>query len=138
METVEQRRARMTRNTKAWRARHPERVKVSRKNVYNNRKRRAFELLGGAFCESCGCDELDFLEINHIDGGGCKEWRSRRAAMHDDLLSGKRATDDLNVLCRVCNAIEFLNRKNPNAHGQFNVRWEKFTGKTATLESQHG
>ncbi len=133
MESVEERRARNTRNTRNYRARHPQRIKESRTKIYINRKRRSFEMLGGAFCCECGCDELSFLEINHIGGGGAKEWKSRRAALHDDLLSGKRSVEGLNVLCRVCNAIEFLLRKNPHAAGRFVARWEKYTGLKSLL-----
>lgn len=47
-ETPDQRRARMTANTRAYRARHPERVRQTRQKVYGDRKRRAMEMIGGA------------------------------------------------------------------------------------------
>lgn len=133
METVEQRRARMTRNTRAYRARNPEKVRETRQRVYWDRKRRAMEMLGGALCVDCGCNEITFLEINHVGGGGCVEIRENGNTMVDRLLAGQRGPEGLNVLCRVCNAIEFLNRKNPQASGRFKVRWEEFTGKKAQL-----
>ena len=136
METPEQRRARMTRYTRAYRARHPERVRVSRKAVYDGRKRRAMELIGGAFCVSCGCDELDFLEFNHVGGGGCEDHRTHGNTMMDRLLTGKRDPQGINVLCRVCNAIDFLARKKPDAKGRFLTRWEQFTGKQAQLDKR--
>lgn len=130
METVEQRRARMTRNTRAWRLRHPDRVKTSRKLVYNNRKRRAMEMIGGARCVKCGCDHLEFLEINHKNGGGCQEHKmSGRIAPMDRILSGKRSTEGLNVLCRVCNALDYLYRKNPDMAKNYAVMFCNYTGQ---------
>jgi hypothetical protein len=86
---------------------------------------------------------LSFLEINHIDGGGCVEFRERGNRVVDDLVSGKRTTDGLNVLCRVCNALDHLARKNPEASAAFTVgwdcdvivkRWETLTGQKATCQ----
>ena len=122
---------RKTENTRRWRARHPERVKEIRQKQYTNRKRRTLEMLGGAICVECGCDELSFLEINHIGGGGSMEWKSNKGSLMDLILSGRRSVDGLNVLCRVCNAVEFLTRKNKSPGGGFVVHWEKFTGKRA-------
>ena len=93
------------------------------------------EMVGGAACAECGCDELGFLEFNHIDGGGCEDHRRHGNTMMDRLLSGQRSPTGINVLCRVCNAIDFLARKNPGAAGHFLTRWEKFTGKTAVLSA---
>jgi hypothetical protein len=102
------------------------------------------EMLGGCQCCNCGCDELSFLEINHIDGGGCVEFRERGNRVIDDLVSGKRKTDGLNVLCRVCNALDYLASKNPEAAAAFTVgwdcdvivkRWETLTGKKAVRHS---
>jgi hypothetical protein len=98
------------------------------------------EMLGGCQCCNCGCDELSFLEINHIGGGGCVEFRERGNRVVDNLVSGKRTTDGLNVLCRVCNALDHLARKNPEAASAFTIqwdcdvivkRWETLTGKQA-------
>lgn len=91
-------------------------------------------MLGGAVCVSCGCDDIRFLEINHVNGGGCKEHRARRQGLTDPLLKGDRSTDGLNVLCRVCNAIDFLERKHPGASKRFTIRFQKFSGKKAKRE----
>lgn len=125
-------RVRSTEATRRWRARHPDRVRESRRLVYLNRKRRALEILGGARCVNCGCDVIDFLEINHINGGGSKEHRMNgRVGTADRLLSGKRKSDGLNVMCRVCNAMDYLKAKNPIEVRRFVIIWEKFTGKKA-------
>ena len=87
------------------------------------------ELVGGAVCNRCGCNELDYLEFNHKNGGGAKEFRERArqlrySGMTDQLLTGKRKFDDLEVLCRVCNALEFLERKNDKHKGRFTIIWK--------------
>jgi len=115
-------REKSTEATRRWRARHPEKVKQSRKNVYNNRKQRAMDKLGGALCVRCGCNELGFLEFNHKNGGGGKEWRESKKCMADRILSGERNTEDLEILCRLCNALHFLESKNETAT-RFTVRW---------------
>ncbi len=129
---------------KRYRERNIDRVKLSRRKQYMTRKRRAMEMLGGCQCSNCGCDELSFLEINHINGGGCVEFRARGNRVMDDLVSGKRTTDGLNVLCRVCNALDYLTRKIPDAATAFTVRWdcdvivkrwETLTGQKAERQS---
>lgn len=60
--------------------------------------------------------------------------------MIDRLLTAKRGTDDLEVLCRICNALDYLQRKNPDSARKFRVqwdvdvivkRWEDYTGLKA-------
>ena len=61
--------------TRRYRERHPDRKKPQQRKGYLNRRIKAFGILGGAFCVNCGCDVLEFLEVNHKNGGGCKEYR---------------------------------------------------------------
>ena len=37
---------------------------------------------------------------------------------------GERKTDDLTVLCRVCNALEYLEQKNPDMANRYTVIWD--------------
>lgn len=75
------------------------------------------------YCSRCGCDDLRLLEVNHKNGGGCKEIRKKRwRKFYQDIKLGRRPTDDLNVLCRVCNARDYLERK----YGEplpYNIIW---------------
>lgn len=80
------------------------------------------EKLGGALCVRCKCTELDFLEFNHKNGGGCKEWRESKKGMADRILKGERETNDIEVLCRLCNAHHYLESKNKSA-SRFRVQW---------------
>lgn len=121
-ETKQERWAKYMRN---YRAKHPDRVKHARRKQYNNRKRKAMEQCGGAICVRCGCDELDFLEFNHINGDGCKDWRENNGTpMMDRILTSKRETDDIEILCRLCNAHHHLESKNPEQARRLVVTWE--------------
>jgi hypothetical protein len=121
-------RKRSTEATRRYRLRHPEKIKAVRKSQYDNRKRRAFLMVsqnGKVECQRCGCDEISFLEINHINGGGSKEHRdSGRIATSDRLLSGKRKVDGLELVCRICNAWDYLGRKNSEQSRRFRILWE--------------
>lgn len=64
-------------------------------------------------CVNCGCDDKRFLEVNHINGGGGKELErgKRTNEFAWSIYMGRRKTDDLNILCRVCNALHYLELK---------------------------
>ena len=68
-------------------------------------------------CAMCGCDDTRFLEVNHIKGGGRKEQQGFKDEGHASsqniimlIHKGKRGVEDLNLLCRVCNSIDHLER----------------------------
>jgi len=64
-------------------------------------------------CANCGCNDTRFLEVNHIKGGGSKEHKVRGDGMKNMILiirSGKRGTENLNLLCRACNSLDHLER----------------------------
>ena len=126
VETQQEKWARYMRN---WRRKDPERTRRLRKIQYNNRKIKALKMVGEVKCGNCGCDELDYLEFNHINGGGAKEFREniktrKFMGMADLLLTGKRLPEGLEVLCRVCNAIDFLSRKNNEQSKRYKIKWE--------------
>ncbi len=123
--TPEQLKARSAMWVKRWRDKYPEKQALARKRAYNNRKLKAILKVGEARCVRCGCDELDFLEFNHIGGNGCKDHReNKNVPMMDRILTGKRNTDDLEIVCRVCNALDFLERKNNKQSKRFSIKWE--------------
>jgi predicted RNA-binding Zn-ribbon protein involved in translation (DUF1610 family) len=64
-------------------------------------------------CVSCGCDDLRLLEVNHKDGGGGKELNKGKNSMrfYRDIAMLRRGTEDLEILCRVCNAKHYLETK---------------------------
>lgn len=123
--TEEQLKARSAMWVKRWRDKYPERQALARRRAYLNRKIKAFKVLGEPVCKKCGCDILEFLEYNHINGGGCKEWRENKGrSMTDMLLTKGRTTEGLEILCRVCNAIDYLSRKNNEQSKRYRIRWK--------------
>lgn len=124
IETLEQYKARQAMYVQRWRVANPEKQALARKRAYNNRKLKAMRMIAEPVCNRCGCDELDFLEFNHIAGGGSVEFRADTyMSMADKLITGKRGTDGLEILCRVCNALDYLERKNPEAAKHYNVEY---------------
>ncbi len=78
----------------------------------------------------CGCDDTRFLEVNHIKGGGRKEQQGFKDEGHASsqniimlIHKGKRGVEDLNLLCRICNSIDHLER----VYGKIGLRvvWDK-------------
>ncbi len=127
-------RERITRNGNCVRCRtiqererleHPRFKPMKNRIASKARKRRRVRFLekiaGGApKCVRCGCTDLRFLECNHKAGGGTKDRqvyydKNKRygdsMAFVFDVLAGRRAVDDLEVLCRPCNAIHYLESK---------------------------
>ena len=94
--------------------------------MYVDRRVKAMLLVsktGRVECNRCKCDELLFLEFNHVNGGGCKEYRENRTSMEEKILFNKRGVDDLEILCRICNALDYLGRKNYKQHKRFSIKW---------------
>jgi len=130
--TEEQLKERSAMWVKKWRDNNPEKQKLARLRAYRNRKVKAFKIIGEPKCVRCGCDEIDFLEFNHKNGGGCKDWRdSNGVAMMDRILTQKRKTDDLEIVCRVCNALDYLERKNKDKAKNYKIIYEDYTGNKA-------
>lgn len=122
--TSEQLKARSAMWVQRWRTKYPEKQALARKRAYNNRKLKALKIVGEPKCNQCGCDELSFLEFNHIGGNGCVEWRENKGKpMMDRVIKG-RETDDLEILCRVCNALDYLSRKNKEQSQRYEIKFK--------------
>jgi len=64
-------------------------------------------------CVRCGCDRPELLEINHKNGGGKKEFESiGRYRFYQNIRQLRRNLDDLELTCRVCNALHYLELQN--------------------------
>ena len=130
IETEEERKARQAFYVQRWRTENPEKQKLARQRAYNNRKIKAMVMVGGAVCVRCGCDELHALEFNHKNGGGASEHRqNNNTPIVDRILTMKRGVDDLEILCRVCNSLDHLERKLPGIKGRYEIRYAKFIGE---------
>lgn len=62
-------------------------------------------------CQNCGCEEWCLLEINHMRGGGKIEYEKRGPRFYLDIVKRRRTIVDLNVLCKLCNILHYLNRR---------------------------
>ncbi len=116
-------------HTKKYRENNPDKVTKARKSQYTNRRLKVLEMIGGASCVYCGCNVLSFLEINHKNGDGCKEYKKMGAGIVDRILNATRAIDDLEVACRVCNNLHYLQLKDPDGAKGFKVTWNAKTGE---------
>jgi hypothetical protein len=123
IEGLEYHRARSKEHVIAYRTRNSDKVPAQRRKAYTNRKVKAMAKIGEIICSNCGCNELDFLEFNHKQGNGCKEFKNDKTPMMDKILTHGRSTDDLNILCRVCNALDYLMRKNIDESKRFTISW---------------
>ncbi len=70
---------------------------------------KAMDCLGGQICVNCGCDDFLLLEINHINGGRrtASKTRSNRQ-LYRNISAGRVNLEEYNVLCRVCNALHYV------------------------------
>ncbi len=94
---------------KAWRAKNP-----GYATKFSRRYREiALKVIGGGKieCVRCGCNDQRLIEINHKNGGGGKELKGKSHKFYIDIARLRRKTDDLELLCRVCNAVHFLETK---------------------------
>lgn len=83
------------------------------KKYQQDKKLKVLQKISGLekpLCSNCNCDDIRLLETNHISGGGTKE-RLTGLRLYDAVLNGKRKTSDLNVLCKVCNQLHYVQMK---------------------------
>ena len=85
---------------------HREEVNLKDRIKGWDRKLKVIEILGGR-CRNCGITDARVLQINHINGGGNKEYIAHRttSTFYNRILSGERDTKDLELLCANCNIL---------------------------------
>lgn len=81
---------------------------------------------GNLACVRCGCDRVELLEINHKNGGGGKELKGKGHKMYREIARLVRPIDDLELLCKPCNAVHALELKFGSL--PFRVVWGQFGG----------
>lgn len=64
-------------------------------------------------CVNCGYDESpQIIEINHKNGNGTKEikevYLGHSREFYRAIVNGNRQTDDLELLCKVCNTLHHI------------------------------
>ena len=110
------------------------------KRVYRAERQLAMEIVakGNMLCAKCG--SKNNLQINHIDGGGRAEIRSlsfRKRQFLKNIISGIRKTNDLNILCRNCNAYRKGNHyHHKRSDGNCECGFEDSSGETIHLGAE--
>ncbi len=117
-----------TASTLRWRKANPVAYRIGAIRARVKKKKKALALIGPPVCATCGVDDPRVLEINHVDGGGHKEWMERilngkPGSMVDAMLKGFRDAKGLNILCRPCNSADHLERQYPDLKGRCTVKW---------------
>ena len=93
---------------KEWKHGHKKDCREYLKTWYQKKKRQALLIVGNGklVCERCGSNDYELLEINHKNGGGYEERKKcGGSGLIRAIVSGKRDTKDLNLLCRPCNLV---------------------------------
>ena len=100
---------------KEYRKKNKERLNNRRRNYRKKIRMKALMKISRQklACMNCGCDNPRLLEINHKNGGGYEEIKSIGGStqFYLNIINGKRKTDDLNILCKVCNNLHYLELK---------------------------
>lgn len=107
-----------------WRKENEERARdIQRKHRAKYKyelKREVCNLLGGQRCVNCGVTDMRVLEVNHINGGGSAEVKRRKREtgktygsndLYQDIKHNRVDRSFFNILCRPCNAMDYLCRK---------------------------
>ena len=88
-----------------WRAKNPDLNRARRMERWKAKRYEMFNLLGGAVCVHCGYDDWRALQIDHINGGGCKEIRSfNNTKNYYDFI--KKNLEKYQILCANCNRVK--------------------------------
>lgn len=87
----------------------PEEERRKWREQHKKVREKAMEKLGGKLCANCRCNDFSILEINHINGGGRKALkRTQNRQLYWQIVNDKVDLNEYNVLCRVCNALHYV------------------------------
>lgn len=94
--------------SKKWLEKKPHKIKEYCKRWGRGLRIKALVAVSGSLAPSCKCcseDIVEFLQIDHINGGGTKESKSygNHREFFVDIIRGVRPIDGLQVLCANCN-----------------------------------
>jgi hypothetical protein len=91
--------------SKNWAKKNREKSRDINRRYIHRLHDKVIDLLGGK-CIRCGITDKRVLQVNHMNGGGCQEFKKLGAAVfYNQILQGKRKTDDLEARCSNCNII---------------------------------
>lgn len=90
---------------KVYRAANAEALRGHGRRRHLRAKLGAFNALGGPVCRDCGEDELEFLTLGHLNGGGARDRSEKdRKQIYLEIANGLRPLSDYVVQCRNCNS----------------------------------
>lgn len=76
-----------------------------KKLVYKERKEKILNHFGNK-CNRCGFNDVRALQIDHVDGGGQKEFRSKGGIHYLNGVIKELSTGKYQLLCANCNWIK--------------------------------
>lgn len=88
-------------------------VSINQKDYLKNLRKAVVEALGNK-CISCGFDDIRALQIDHVNGGGSKERKTRgyKGSFHSNVLkSFLNKESKYQLLCANCNWIKRFENK---------------------------
>ncbi len=111
------------------RRRHPERIRDWWDKHPGYAEKRAIELkritfshYGGAICSCCGEQEITFLTIDHVNGGGGRHRKELRAQNFYKWLAKSGYSSGFRVLCMNCNWATRYKKPCPHEKARSNVQ----------------
>lgn len=100
---------------KKWRLANPEKYRIQLIRTHQSIRKKAMYKIAGnehPICDNCRCDDIRLIEINHKNGDGARDTRSKyHQKFLYDIITGRRKTDDLDLRCRVRNALHYIESK---------------------------
>jgi hypothetical protein len=110
----------------AWRENNRDKYRAQSRRAMKKVRMLALLKVGNK-CAVCGCDDVELLEINHVNGGGKKEVREMFggivASFYRAILNGERSTKGLNVLCVLHNQLDRVERIKPGTETKYRISW---------------
>ena len=102
---------------------------INRVRAYNKLLRfKALQVIGGEEPKcKCGCDVVDFLEINHIAGGGYGERQSGMSnyTLYRNIINGIADVSGFDISCKLCNWLYYFELKYPQIHSMYNIKYQR-------------
>ena len=91
--------------SKEHRLQNPEMRKKTALRYYRHLRMKALQAYGGAkpFCACCGLNQIEFLTIDHIDGGGNKQRQKMKLRSFYSWLKKNNYPKGFQILCMNCN-----------------------------------
>ena len=99
--------------TNRWKREHPEKYNAYWRRYNRKIRLKALQCVSSDLkCVRCGCDKVELLDINHKECGGYAEFKQKTHSTYiRDIIKGRRGTDDLEILCKLCNNLHYMEFK---------------------------